>query len=408
MILRARGIAESKAMELDPSLPPRSVITNATIATFEENGDPLGLGLIKNGALAIDDGKVAWIGAQADLPKAWSDLPTWSADGRLITPGLVECHSCALFGGEGRTANFHEIVSATRDCSDAELLMSLTRRARWFANQGVTTLEVKSGYGVTSDDQMRLLQIIRTFSQTTNLNVRSTLLAGSVYPENIEPEDFVEAFVVDLIGRAHAAKLMDSVDVYCDDIDGISLDDSSTLLEAAYKKKVPTRLQTDHRSDSAGAVLASSFYAKAAAYLNHTDETGLETLAKIGTVAVLMPGAFLEGGETQTPDVQRMRDLGIPMAVSTGFQPGISPLSNPLAAAHLACRLFGLTSSEALHGLTTRSAKALSLTNHAGALIVGAPADLAVWDAQHPEELVYWYGAPLCHKVLVAGAPIDL
>ena len=398
----------NKAMNPESLLPAHGIISNAVIATFEENKIPLGFGLIKDGALVIEEGRIGWVGARANLPYGFSNLPEWSADGRLITPGLIECHSNILFGGDGLQGNFHDLVAATNACDVGGLLKGLKRRAGWFTRQGVTTIEIKTGYGVTPDEQMRLLEVIRDFSKETNLRVKRTLLAGSFYPEMITPEAFVEAFVVDLVGRAHGAGLVDFVDVYCDDEGGISLDDASTLLEAAYKKKIPTRLQTDRHSDSAGGVLASSFYAKAAAYLNYTDETGLETLSKVGTVAVLVPGACLEDQETRVPAVKHMRELGIGMAVSTGFQPGGSSLASPLVAAHLACRLFGLTPLEALHGLTTKAARALQAVEGAGTLMVGAPADLAIWEAEHPEELVYWYGAPLCHKSLVAGAEVVL
>lgn len=395
-------------MNPESAAPAYQVITNAIIATFAETKSPLGFGLIKDAALAIADDQVIWVGKKTEIPASCSGFPSWSAGGRLITPGLVECHSNLLFGGDRRHGNFHDIVKATRESGDEDLLAGLRRRASWFARQGVSTIEIKTGYGVTPDEQMRLLAVIQDFSSQTNLHVRRTLLAGSVYPEMLTPEDFIESFVVDLVGRAHSAGLMDSVDVYCDDEGGMSLDDSSTLLEAAYKKKIPTRLQTDRHSDSAGAVLAASFYARAAAYLNYTDETGLETLAKIGTVAVLMPGAFLEDKEIQKPAIERMRELGISMAISTGFEPGSSPLASPLVAAHLACKFFGLTPVEALHGLTTMATKALGEDAHTGTLIAGARADLAVWDAEHPEDLVYWYGAPLCHKLLVAGAELRL
>lgn len=387
-------------------LPQHGIITDAIIATFEEMKVAPDFGLIKDGALVLEKGRIIWVGPKVDLPAWYSNLPSWSAGGRLITPGLVECHSNILFGGDGRQGHFHDLVTATRKSHDADLLAGLMRRASWFARQGVTSIEIKAGYGFTPDEQIRLLEIIRDFSQRTNMRVRRTLLAGSAYPEAIPPEAFVEAFVVDLLGRAHGAGLMDFVDVYCDDEGGMSLDDASTLLESAYRKKIPTRLQTDRYSDSAGAVLASSFYARAAAYLNYTDETGLETLAKVGTVAILVPGAFLEDQESQIPAVNRMRALGINMAVSTGFQPGGSPLASPLVAAHLACRLFGLTPLEALHGLTTKAAKALELEGQAGSITTGARADLAIWEAEHPEDLVYWYGAPLCYKVLATGVEI--
>jgi imidazolonepropionase len=253
---------------------------------------------------------------------------------------------------------------------------------------------------------LKMLRVGRRLGELTPLRIRNTLLAGHVYPADIDREDYVDMVCNRLLPAAYDAHLLDSIEVYCEETIGLSLEDSSTILETAYRKKIPTRLQTDHLSDSAGAALAPSFYAKAAAHLNFTDEIGVQAMASAATTAVLLPGAYLELAQSTPPPVALLRRNRVRIAVATGCNPGTSPLANPLTAAHLACVLFGLSPFEALHGLTTVAARVLSLDDGAGSLAVGSPADLAVWDAEHPEELIYWLGAPLWHAGWAGGMAV--
>ncbi|CCB65490.1 imidazolonepropionase [Hyphomicrobium sp. MC1] len=401
------------------------VIIDATFSTMREReADDTGYGFLRDGAAVVGEGKIIWLGSKDELPSNLRHLPTWSAGGRLITPGLVECHTHLIFSGDRRTEfaelasgrNYSDLVweghgifatvEATRAASEDELYSSALRRLRWFVSGGVTTIETKSGYGLDVDNELKMLRVARRLDEAGLARVKATLLAGHVYPSQIEPEDFIELICSELIPQAHAGKLCDFVEAYCEETIGFSLDDASTLLEAAYKRKIPTRISADHLSDSAGAALAPAFYAKAAAHLNYTDDVAIEALASARTTAILLPIAHLELGAKQRPPVDKLREAGVPIAISTGCNPGTAPTTNLLTAAHLSCALFGLSPLEAIQGITVGAAKALGLSGVVGELTPGANADFAIWDAEHPEDLIYWMGAPLCCSTWLSGSPV--
>lgn len=400
------------------------VILDATIATMREcEPDDVGYGLIPDAAAVVDEGKIAWIGPRDDLPKDQRDLPTWSAGGRLITPGLLECHTHLIFASDRRAefaqrasgTNYADLVwechgayataAATRAASEDDLFESALRRLTWFVDSGITTIEVKSGYGLDVENELKMMRVGRRLAEVGLANVSRTLLAGHLYPCGIEPEAFVEQVCNELIPKAQQEGL-DAVEVYCEETIGLSLDDASTILEAAYKKKIPTRIVADHLSDSAGAALAPCFYARAAAHLNFTDEVAVEALASTNTTPILLPIAYLELGCHQRPPVEKLRECGAPIAISTGCNPGLAPTANLLIAAHFACTAFGLSPLEAMRGITVAPAHALGFGGFRGELGPGTAADLAVWDAEHPEELIYWLGAPLCHSTWLAGSQV--
>jgi imidazolonepropionase len=401
------------------------IIVDATFSTMREcEDDDTGYGFLRDGAAVIGDGKIIWLGPKDDIPSNLRHLPTWSAGGRLITPGLVECHTHMIFAGDRKTEfselvlgrNYSDLVweghgifatvEATRAASEDDLYSSALRRLRWFVAGGVTTLETKSGYGLDVESELKMLRVARRLDQAGIARVKATLLAGHVYPSQIEPEAFIELICSELIPQAHAGKLCDFVEAYCEETIGFSLDDASTILEAAYKKKIPTRIAADHLSDSAGAALAPAFYAKSAAHLNYTDDVAIEALASARTTAVLLPIAHLELGAKQRPPVEKMREAGVSIAVSTGCNPGTAPTTSLLSAAHLSCAAFGLSPLEAIQGITVSAARALGLSGVVGELTPGADADLAIWDADHPEDLIYWLGAPVCHSTWLAGRQV--
>lgn len=398
------------------------VVLDATLATMREcEVDDLGYGLLSDGAIVIDGGKVAWVGRKDDLPHTVRHLPTWSAGRRLITPGLIDCHTHLIFAGDRRTEfalrasgtsytdlvwegrGIHSTVDATRAASERELLDSALRRLSWFASRGVTTIEVKSGYGLNVETELKMLRVGRELQSAGLARVVTTLLAGHVYPIGVEPEAYIESVCSQLIPQAKASELCDAVEVYCEESIGFSLDDASTILEAAFKRKIPTRIVADHLSDSGGAALAPAFYAKAAAHLNFTDDVAVEALASTNTTAILLPISFIETGCKQRPPLEKLRECAVPIAIATGFNPGLAPSLNLLAAAHYACAAFGLSPLEAMRGITVCAARALGLEGTAGDLGPGAAADFAIWDAEHPDELVYWVDAPLCHSTWIAG-----
>jgi imidazolonepropionase len=371
-------------------------------------------GLIRDAAVVIDSDRVAWVGPRGLLPAQWQQADQYPAAGRLITPGLVECHAHLLFGGdrpeEQGAAGIRAVAAVTRSASDDDLLSAAVRRAWWLIRQGVTTLEIKTGYGLDTAGELRLLRLAGQLRDVLPVRVRVTLLAGHTYPEGLvgsDREEYVIGICDELLPAALGLGILDEVEVYCEEEGGISMEDASTILETVYRKKVPTRVAADHLSDSAGGALAPAFYAKAAVYLNHTDDIAVIAMGKAGTTAVLVPAAALDpGGPPGQPPVDLLREHQVPIAVSTGLNPLTAPLADPLAAAFLGCTLYGLTRREALHGITATAARALALADGTGTLVAGGPADLVIWDAAGPEDLVGWLGAPLCQEVWAAGEPV--
>jgi imidazolonepropionase len=404
-------------------------LVGATVATMAQplSADRPGgdYGLIRDAAVVCENEHVAWLGPRSELPEKWRHADQYAVGGRLITPGLVECHTHLLFAGDPRAEfaagaghsagdaggrirdGILATAAATRAASDEDLLAAATRRAWWFIRQGVTTLEVKTGYGLDTDSELRLLRIAGQLRDRLPAHVRVTLLAGHTYPADADPEEYVMGVCDELLPAATEQGLFDYVEVYCEETAGISMEDASTILETVYRKKLPTRVSADHLSDSAGGALAPGFYCKAASHLDYTDDVAVEAMGRAGTTAALVPASALElGPPGHRPPIGLLRQQHVPMAVSTGFDPGTAPLADLRAAAHLACTGYGLTLPEALHGITSIAARALALGDGTGTLVPGGPADLVVWDAEHPEDLAYWLGAPLAQEVWAAGHPV--
>ncbi|CAN1721037.1 Imidazolonepropionase [Hyphomicrobium sp. 1Nfss2.1] len=411
-----------KNMNERPLFEDPLVIVDAVLATMREcEEDDFGYGYVRNGALVIDQGRIIWVGRKDDIPDRARHLPAWSAGNRLITPGLIDCHTHLIFGGDRRIEfalraqgeNYTDLVwkghginstvVSTRGATHADLLQSALRRLRWSVSGGVTTIEVKSGYGLDVDTELKMLRVGRELQSHGLARVETTLLAGHIYLPGVDPESYIDTVCTHLIPQAADEGLCDAVEVYCEESIGFSLDDASTILETAYRRKIPTRILADHLSDSAGAALAPAFYARAAAHLNFTDDVSVAALSSANTTAILLPIAFIEDGSKQKPPIERLRECGVSIAIATGCNPGLAPTTSILAAAHCACVSFGLSPLEAMRGITVCAARALGLTGTVGELIPGASADLAIWDAEHPEELIYWLGAPLCHSTWLGG-----
>ncbi|WP_103380823.1 imidazolonepropionase [Pseudonocardia dioxanivorans] len=384
-------------------------------------------------AVVLADGTVAWTGPRSALPERWAGARSWSAEGRLVTAGLVDCHTHVLFGGDrrgefaerasGRATYVEQLAgpdsgvrataAATAEETDDELIAAASRRAGWLIRSGVTTLEVKTGYGVDPEAELRLLRLAHRLRAELPIRVRITLLAGHVYPADVDRDDYEQTTdwvsrICDELVPAAREVGVDAVEVYLDEEGGLTLDDASTILEVAYKTKTATRLQTDHLSDSAGAALAPAFNAKAAAHLNFPDEVAVKAMAAGGTTAVLLPGSLLELGMAERPPVDLLRSAGIPIAVATGLNPGSSPIASLPLAAHLAVVTLGLTPAEAFAAVTVNAARALGLTDGTGTLAAGAPADVVVWDATHPDEIVYWAAAPLVRASWSSGELVEV
>jgi imidazolonepropionase len=413
------------AQPLSAGTVSSGTVSDGTVSDGTAGGD---YGLIPDAAVVLENEHVAWLGPQSELPDKWRHADRRDAGGRLITPGLVECHTHLLFAAPSASSaslaasapgtsgapgdrirdGILAIAAATRAASDEDLLAAATRRAWWFIRQGVTTLEVKTGYGLEIDDELRLLRLAGRLRELLPVHVQVTFLAGHTYPPDTDPEDYVMRVCDELLPAATEQGIFDYVEVYCEETAGITMEDASTILETVYRKKLPTRVAADHLSDSAGGALAPGFYCKAAVHLDYTDDVAVEAMARAGTTAVLVPASALElGPPGHRPPVSLLREQGVPMAVSTGFDPTAAPLADLRAAAHLARVGYGLTLPEALHGITSVAARALALGDGTGTLVPGGPADLVVWDAEHPEDLAHWLGAPLTQEVWAAGQRVE-
>jgi len=396
------------------------LLTDAHIATMRA-GAPDPYGAVEDGALAVRDGRIAWVGPRSDLP-AHATTEVRSLEGRWITPALIDCHTHLVFGGDRGSefearlggATYEELaaagggimatVRATRAASAEELFRSARGRLEAMARAGAATVEIKSGYGLDRDTEIRTLEVARRLGRASGLTVRATLLAAHAVPPEFggRPVEYL-GFVADVLLPEVARRgLADAVDAYCEEV-AFSAVQIAPLFERACELGLPVKLHADQLTDGGGAALAARFGALSADHLEYTPESGIEALADAGTVAVLLPGAFLTLGETRRPRVGALRRHGVPIAVATDCNPGTSPLGSLPEAMGLAARLFGLTPEECLAGVTRHAARALGLQHDRGTLEPGKRADIAVWDVGHPRDLTYWLGRRALAGLLVRG-----
>lgn len=374
------------------------------------------------GALAVSDGRIAWLGPDAALPAGAAARLELDAEGRLLTPGLVDCHTHLVHAGS-RAAEWGErlagagyeaiaargggilsTVRATRAAGlDGLLRQSRPRLAALLAD-GVTTVEVKSGYGLDLQTELTMLRAARALGERLPVTVRTTFLgAHAVPPEFAGRADAYLAFLAEeVLPAAAAAGLVDAVDAYCEP-HAFSAAQVARLFDAAARLGLPVKLHAEQRSDSGGAALVAARRGLSADHLEHLSPAGVAALAAAGTVAVLLPGAYLHLRETRPPPVAALRAAGVPLAVATDLNPGTSPLGSVTLAMNLACTLLGLTPAEALAGATRVGARALGLHDR-GALAPGLRADLALWDVEHPADLAGRLALPALATRVVAGA----
>ena len=389
---------------------------NARLATL--TGD--GWGLVEHGALLTEGDRIAWAGPLAELPDAGCAAQDHDLGGRLVTPGLVDCHTHLVYGGHRAAeaemrlngASYEAIaragggirstVAATRAASEDQLFASAARRLRALMAEGVTTLEIKSGYGLSLEAEARCLRVARALGRDRRIDVRTTFLGAHALPPEFEgrPDDYIAA-VCEWLPALHAQGLVDAVDAFCEHI-GFSPAQTRRVFEAARALDLPVKLHAEQLSDQGGAALAASFGALSCDHLEHLSDGGIAAMKAAGTVAVLLPGAFYMLRETKLPPIAALREAGVPMAVSTDHNPGTAPGLSLLLAAHMACSFFRLTPLEAVRGITVHAARALGLHDR-GLLAAGQRADFVAWDLDHPNELAYWFGHNPCHRVVVAG-----
>jgi imidazolonepropionase len=345
--------------------------------------------------------------------------------GKWVTPGLVDCHTHLVFDGDRsgefearlQGASYEEIaragggirttLKATRESSEDRLVAQAVPRIRALSSEGATTVEVKSGYGQEPESEMRILRAARRLGELSSVEVRTTLLAAHVLPPEYEGrrEKFLEMVVGEMIPRAAGEGLPDAIDAFCESI-AFSAEECRRVLEAGKGLGLEIHLHADQLSDGGGAALAASLGALSADHLEYVSAEGIRALARAGTTAVLLPGAFYFIRETRAPPVAAFRQAGVPMAVATDLNPGSSPMGSLLLAMNMACTLFSLTPEEALKGVTIHGARALGLGDR-GVLVEGTKADLAIWEIGHPRELPYWIGHNPCRGVVKDGEPVS-
>ena len=390
---------------------------NARIATL---AGPGGWGLIDDGALVTDAERLVWVGARADLPAGPPHQAEHDLDGQLVTPGLVDCHTHLVYGGQRarefelrlQGASYAQIaragggirstVAATRAASDGELWHGAQTRALALMAEGVTTLEVKSGYGLSAEHEARCLRIARLLAHQLPLTVRTTCLAAHALPPEFDgrPDAYIDA-VCQWLPALQAQGLVDAVDAFCDHI-AFTPAQTRRVFEAARQLGLPVKLHAEQLSDQGGAALAAEFGALSCDHLEWLSDTGIAAMARAGSVAVLLPGAYYFLRETRLPPVAALRAAGVPIAIATDHNPGSSPTLSPLLMLNMACTLFGLTPEEALRGMTVHGAAALGLHDR-GRLLAGQRADFVAWPVDHPAELAYWFGHHPSARVVCGG-----
>jgi len=396
------------------------LLLDAHLATMRD-GEPFGG--IAAGALGCKDGRIVFADAMERLPDKPETLAARveSIGGKLITPGLIDCHTHLVFAGNraeefdmrmnGKT--YEEIARAgggivstvrkTREASESELLAQSLPRARALRDDGVTTVEIKSGYGLDAENEAKMLRVARRVGDELGISVRTTFLGAHALPAEFKgrQSDYIEevsARMLPMIAREHLA---DAVDAFCEHI-AFTPAEIRRVFEAARKHNLRVKLHADQLSDLGGAALAAEFDALSADHLEYTDAAGVRAMAESGTVAVMLPAAFYVLRETKLPPIDLLREHRVPMAVASDVNPGTSPLLSLRHAMNMACTLFRMTPEEALRGATENGARALGLDDR-GVLDAGKRADFVVWSVAHPAELTYWIGGDLAHGVYVAG-----
>jgi len=396
----------------------RKIVKAANIATMSPGG--AAYGLVTDGAIGIEDGCIAWIGKADAAPTEWRDAAVEDCRARLVTPAFVDCHTHLVFGGnrakefemrlEGAT--YEEIaragggivstVAATRALSEGELVEAALPRLDALIAEGVGTIEIKSGYGLTVEDELKMLHAARRLGEMRKVRVKTSYLAAHAVPAEYKgrADAYVDEIVLPGLEAAHAEALVDAVDGFCEGI-AFSPAQIARVFERAKTLDIPVKLHAEQLSNLGGAALAASYGALSADHLEYLDEAGAEAMAKAGTVAVLLPGAFYFLREKQAPPVDALRSAGVPIAIATDCNPGSSPLASLLLTMNMASTLFRLTPEEALAGVTRNAARALGLADEVGTIEVGKRAELAVWDVGHPAELAYRIGFNALDRVMV-------
>lgn len=396
-----------------------ALLSNARLVTLPEAG---GYGLVERGAVAIRDGRIEWVGPEADLPAVFAAYERHDLEGRLVTPAFIDCHTHLVHGGhrarefemrlEG--ASYEEVaragggivssVSATRAASEAELVASALPRLDALLAEGVAVVEIKSGYGLDIETELKMLRAARSLASERKVRVRTTYLGAHALPPEHKgrEEAYLDEVCLPGLRRAAAEGLVDAVDGFCEGI-AFSVASMRKVFDEARRLGLPVKLHAEQLSHLGGTKLAADYGALSADHVEYATDDDAAALARSGTVAVLLPGAFYAIRETQVPPVAAFRAHGVPMALATDCNPGTSPLTSLLLTMNMGCTFFRLTVEEALRGVTVNAARALGLSD-CGRIAPGLRADLAIWNADSPAELAYRFGFNPLHARIFGGS----
>ncbi|RZI75666.1 MAG: imidazolonepropionase [Variovorax sp.] len=373
-------------------------------------------------AVLVAEGMVRWTGEPAALPPRHEGLPVHEGGGALVTPGLADCHTHLVYGGQRANefamrlagATYEEVakagggivssVRATREASEDELFASASTRLRNLLAEGVCAIEIKSGYGLALEHERKQLRVARRLGEAHGVTVRTTFLGAHALPPEYtgRSEDYIDHVCNDMLPALAAEGLVDAVDVFCERI-AFSLDETERVFKAAQALGLPVKLHAEQLSDMGGASLAARYGALSCDHIEHLSQAGIDAMKAAGTVAVLLPGAYYTLRDTQLPPIAALRAAGVPMAVSTDHNPGTSPALSLLLMVNMACTLFRLTVPEAIDGVTRHAARALGLQATHGAIEVGMPANFVLWNVREAAELAYWFGQRPVRTVVRQG-----
>lgn len=379
-------------------------------------------GLLESAAIAVADGMIVWVGPKADLPRSFSDYSRHEFGQNLVTPSLIDCHTHVVHGGNRALefemrlngASYEEVaragggivstVRSTRTASEVDLLANALPRIDAMIAEGVSLIEIKSGYGLDQATELKMLRVARRIATLRPIRIQTTFLGAHAVPPEYrgKPDAYIGDVCIPTLRLAHAEGLVDAVDGFCEGI-GFTPDQIARVFDAARALGLPIKLHAEQLSNLGGAELAASYEALSADHLEYLDEAGVAAMARSGSVAVLLPGAFYTLRETQMPPISLMRKHGVTMAVATDCNPGSSPISSLLLSMNMACTLFRLTPEEALAGATRNAALALGLSD-TGTIAIGRRADFAIWNVEHPAELSYRIGFNALEKRIYGGA----
>ncbi len=373
-------------------------------------------------AIVVEQGRIAWVGEQGDLPSSYRGLPAHDGSGALVTPGLVDCHTHLVYGGQRANefamrlagASYEEVakagggivstVRATREASEDALFESAAVRLQNLLAEGVCAIEIKSGYGLALEHERKQLRVARRLGEHFGVTVKTTFLGAHALPPEYAGRsgDYIDLVCQQMLPALAAEGLVDAVDVFCERI-AFTLEETERVFKAAQQLGLPVKLHAEQLSDMGGAALAARYGALSCDHIEHLPAEGIAAMKKAGTVAVLLPGAYYTLRDTHLPPIEALRAAGVPMAVSTDHNPGTSPTLSLLLMVNMACTLFRLTVPEALAGVTTHAARALGLQDTHGRIAVGLPANFVLWNLKEAAELAYWFGHQPVRAVVRQG-----